>query len=162
MLVELHPVGSHQDLRYVVVVAFDGDRIVLSRKHGHSTWETPGGHIEPDEEPVDAARRELYEESGVRPRLLHPAFDFTVDGTASRAFIAEVGEWEALPASEMAETRAFADLPDRLTYPEIAPVAVAAARRTAKLRSLAWAAEFVAKGRHSSRGGRPLARTSWR
>lgn len=136
MLVELHPVGSHHDLRYVVVVAFDGDRIVLSRKHGHSTWETPGGHIEAGEAPEDAARRELYEESGVRPRLLHPAFDFTVDGTASRAFVAEVGEWEALPACEMAETRTFADLPDGLTYPEIAPIVVAAARLTVRRRSL--------------------------
>ncbi len=131
MLVELHPAGSHQDLLYVVVVAFDGDRVVLSRQRGRNTWETPGGHIEPGEEPIDAARRELYEESGVRPRALSAAFDFTVDGAASRAFVAEVGEWEGLPESEMAETRAFDELPEQLTYPEIAPIVIAAARRLA-------------------------------
>lgn len=136
MLVELHPADSHDDLRYVVVVAFDQDRIVLSRKHGHDTWETPGGHLEPGEGPLAAARRELYEESGVRPRALYPAFDFTVDGIASRAFVAEVGQWDPLPDSEMAETRGFDDLPDQLTYPDIAPIVVAAARRAVKIRSL--------------------------
>lgn len=122
MLIELHPAGSHQELLYVVVAAFDGDRIVLSQQRTRSTWEMPSGHIEAGEDPADAARRELYEESGVRPRVLRPAFDFTVNGLASRVFIAEVGQWDPLPDFEMAETRAFDSLPDQLSYPEIAPI----------------------------------------
>src|SRR5450759_3451320 len=35
-------------------------RLVLCRHRDRSTWETPGGHIEPGESPREAAVRELY------------------------------------------------------------------------------------------------------
>jgi 8-oxo-dGTP pyrophosphatase MutT (NUDIX family) len=50
--------------RTAFALAFDGDRILLSRlvKRG---WDIPGGHIEPGEDPVQAAVRETMEETGV-------------------------------------------------------------------------------------------------
>ena len=53
--------GSH---KYVVVFSRYQGKLLLSRHRSRTTWETQGGHIEPGESPTDAARRELWEESG--------------------------------------------------------------------------------------------------
>ena len=58
----------------VSVHVFDSDgRLLLVRQRETGVWSTPGGLIEPDERPSDAAMRETWEETGlmVRPdRLL--------------------------------------------------------------------------------------------
>jgi len=47
------------------------DRLVLLLHHRKlQRWLPPGGHIEPDELPDTAARREVYEEAGISVRLL--------------------------------------------------------------------------------------------
>ena len=62
----VHPFGTLTPLRFVVVCSFYENKYVLSYHSGHQSWETQGGHIEKNETPEQAARRELYEESGVR------------------------------------------------------------------------------------------------
>jgi 8-oxo-dGTP pyrophosphatase MutT (NUDIX family) len=47
-----------------VVTNSDGKVLVVSQ-HGTS-WSLPKGHIDPGEEALVAARREIYEESGIR------------------------------------------------------------------------------------------------
>lgn len=47
-----------------VVINSEGKILVVSQ-HGNS-WSLPKGGIEPDENEVNAAEREIYEESGVR------------------------------------------------------------------------------------------------
>ncbi len=47
-----------------VVTNSDGKVLVVSQ-HGTS-WSLPKGHIDPGEDAVGAARREIYEESGIR------------------------------------------------------------------------------------------------
>ena len=64
MQCELSPLHTRQPYRFVVILSFCGGQLVLSRHKQRITYETQGGHIEPGETPEQAARRELWEESG--------------------------------------------------------------------------------------------------
>ena len=48
----------------VVIYAKYKGKIVMCRHEKRETWEIPGGHIEENETPEEAARREIYEETG--------------------------------------------------------------------------------------------------
>jgi ADP-ribose pyrophosphatase YjhB (NUDIX family) len=54
---------------YAVIV--DEGRILMANwnEHGHSGWTLPGGGIDPGEDPADAARREIFEETGYTAEL---------------------------------------------------------------------------------------------
>jgi 8-oxo-dGTP pyrophosphatase MutT (NUDIX family) len=49
----------------VSVLAVDGDRVLLVYEVDQQAWSTPGGAMEVDERPEDAARREVLEETGL-------------------------------------------------------------------------------------------------
>jgi len=50
---------------YVVLTDPSRDRVLLVDHVNARLWLPPGGHVEPDEDPVEAARRELSEELGI-------------------------------------------------------------------------------------------------
>jgi ADP-ribose pyrophosphatase YjhB (NUDIX family) len=54
----------------VAVFVVHGDRVLLHFHRKLGMWLPPGGHIEPNELPDDAAIREVWEETGVRARLI--------------------------------------------------------------------------------------------
>lgn len=57
----------------VGVVCLRGDQVLLIRRGTPprmGEWSLPGGRIEPGERAVDAALRELHEETGVEARIL--------------------------------------------------------------------------------------------
>jgi 8-oxo-dGTP pyrophosphatase MutT (NUDIX family) len=47
----------------------DAGRLLLVQQRDGNVWSTPGGLIEPDERPADAARREAWEETGLVVRV---------------------------------------------------------------------------------------------
>ena len=123
----VHPLNSLTDLKFVVVMARYAGGLLLCRKKGRDTWETPGGHIEPGESPADAARRELWEETGAAEFEIEGAFDYycadDIGWANGQVLIAEVGRMGALPEQfEMAEVRPFFELPEKMSYPHILPV----------------------------------------
>ena len=121
----VHPLGSLTALKYVVVCAWYKGQWLLSRHRERDTWETQGGHIEPGETPMQAAIRELYEESGVTDAQVIPVCDYCGFTDTRHAngvvFLAIVNAPGTLPDSEMAEVRLFTELPDNLTYPNVSP-----------------------------------------
>ena len=125
MICNTYPLGQKAPYKYVVVLSRYQGKILLSRHRDRSTWETQGGHIEAGESPEDAARRELFEESGAKARSLRHVFDYVgwdeFGQAAGAVFYAEIDEIEALPDSEMAETGLFEKLPTQLTYPQATP-----------------------------------------
>ncbi len=126
----VHPAGSLPQLKYVVICSFYRGQLLLSRHRQRSTWEFQGGHIEAGETALEAARRELYEESGVTDATLLPVCDYCGYNGQAKAngavFRAEVHRLGPLPDSEIQEVRLFDALPENLTYPHVAPVLLSA------------------------------------
>ena len=58
------PADGRKEYKYVVVFSRYEGKLLLSRHRQRSTWETQGGHSEAGESPEQAARRELWVESG--------------------------------------------------------------------------------------------------
>lgn len=110
---------------YVVVIAQMEGAFLYCRHRSRSTWEFPGGHIEPGETPDEAARRELWEETGAADFTLRPLGAYTVacGSTCSHGvlFHARVRRLDALPPLEIAEVRAAPTPPGPWTYPQIQP-----------------------------------------
>ena len=136
MRVTVGPVGSMDGFTFVVALSRMEGRLLLSRHRLRDTWETQGGHIEPGETPLEAMRRELYEESGAIRYTLAPLCDYEVENrsgapgvAAGRVYVAELDELGPLPPSEIAETRAFDALLAELSYPSITPLLFREARR---------------------------------
>ena len=120
------PLDTFPVFKYVVVFSRMNGQWLFSRHRNRTTWETQGGHIEPGETPIEAAKRELYEESGATKFTIVPAFDYWAandEGSSVGAvFLADIAELGPLPDSEMAEVRAFDTLPENVTYPAITPM----------------------------------------
>lgn len=64
----------------IVVVLDDQDRVLMLSRHRFilDRWvlELPGGYLDPDEDPLVCAAREVQEETGWRPGPLHPLVEF--------------------------------------------------------------------------------------
>jgi ADP-ribose pyrophosphatase len=64
----------------VGIVALAGERVVLVRQYRHAVGdyllEIPAGKLDPGEDPVTCAKRELEEETGYRSETLHPLLSF--------------------------------------------------------------------------------------
>ena len=64
----LSAIFEADDLKLVGAVTEPGDKL-LGRDAGMDLWAVPGGAVDPDETPADAAVREMWEETGLRVTL---------------------------------------------------------------------------------------------
>lgn len=103
-------------LKYAVVAARYEGKWIFCQHKDRSSWEIPGGHIEPGETALEAARRELYEETGATHAEISVVGGYRLYDDGLLCF-AEVQELGPIPSnSEIAEIRLFNTIPEELTY----------------------------------------------
>lgn len=129
----IYPLGYLERYKYTVICANYNGRWILSRHKKRDTWETQGGHIEEGETPLECAKRELFEESGIKDADLYPVCDYWGFNhqacSNGMVFLAVVHSLGKLPESEMQETKMFDMLPAELTYPQTSPKLYAEAEK---------------------------------
>lgn len=127
------PPALHQ--KYAVIIARYQGQFLWCRHGKRTTWEIPGGHIEPGETALEAASRELREETGatsfsIQPICWYSAFrEGDVPHSLGLLCTAEVSALSSELHSEIAEVQCLNHLPEMLTYPEIQPVLLKEAQK---------------------------------
>lgn len=128
---------NEKGYKYSVIISKSGEKYVFCRHKDRSTWEFPGGHIEKGEHPDEAARRELWEETGAKDFDLYQIspYSVTMDGEENfgMLYFADIFTFGELPALEIEEVKLFDDLPENWTYPLIQPKLLKEAQRVMEI-----------------------------
>jgi len=130
-------VGFHETvddslLKFAVIVAQYDGKWVFCKHRDRNTYECPGGHREIGEKILDAAKRELWEETGAESFVLTPICVYSVkanDGlivnekeTFGMLYYATITSFGTLPPLKIEIIEFFDDLPEEWTYPLIQPI----------------------------------------
>lgn len=107
-------------IRYAYVYGIKNGKVAMIRKHGLSTWELPGGVIEPNEIAEETAKREFLEETGYEVVLLRSLETREPD---KLAFVGKIRNKVGQPDSSEIDKLQFFDihmLPEQqlLTFPD--------------------------------------------
>ena len=126
----VYKLGTLKNYKYVVTFTRFNNKWILCKNRNRDTWETSGGHIESNETPIEAAKRELYEETGALDFDIQPICDYwacdepheteNITWANGQVFLAMVNKLGQIPEnSEMGQIDLFDKWPQNLTYPDI-------------------------------------------
>lgn len=111
MNVYFHNTAKDELLKFAIIIAKHNGKWVFCKHKDRNTFELPGGHREPNETILQAAKRELYEETGALIFDIKPLFAYSVIGkskvvptgeeTFGMLYFADVKEFEPELHSEI-------------------------------------------------------------
>ena len=126
MIVKTAELGELGGYTFAVIFCRYQNKWLYCRAKDRDTFETAGGHIEPGETPLEAAKRELYEETGAIKYDITPVFDYSVQKeanyTTGQVYLAHIHQLGEAPDYEMAETKQFNTMPEKMRFPQILPL----------------------------------------
>lgn len=116
-------------LKFAVIISKAQDKYVFCKHRNRDTWEIPGGHRESEENIMNTAERELYEETGALEFDIKPICVYSVtipdkfDGCESFGMLlfADIKRFEVELHSEIEKIALMDELPEKWTYPDIQP-----------------------------------------
>lgn len=126
-------------LKFAVIIARKDGKWIFCKHKERDTYELPGGHRERGETILEAARRELQEETGAVDFMMEPVCIYSVKGktrvnqnaeeeTYGMLYVADVFALSEIH-SEIEKIILTDQLVDRWTYPLIQPKLIAEAQR---------------------------------
>ncbi len=122
MAITEYPAGKLNNIGFVVIFTRYQKKWVYCWHRHRQSFEHPAGHVELNEIPIEAAKRELFEETGIKDCNIIPLWDYEYiwgNGQGSnngRVFYAEVNSLGKLPESEMERIEFFDTVPENYTY----------------------------------------------
>jgi len=138
-------VGSLDKIDYVWMVVKYNEKFVLCYHRKSKKWDYVGGHVEKNESPLAAAKRELFEETGAVDFDIVPICDFQhflKDGTFhnhGRTYFVNVRKFIDLPSdSEMDKIGFFDEVPDDFRYDGNREEMIADFKRIEKCATAYW------------------------
>lgn len=120
MKLEFYDIQDRNDdfIKIAVIIAKYKEKWVFCKNKNRGGWESPGGHREESETIFDAAKRELYEETGAKEFTLTPVCLYYMNDY-TMLFYAEISKLDELPEYEIEKIDFFEDLPKDLSFPTI-------------------------------------------
>lgn len=113
-------------LKFAVIVSKHNEKWVFCKHKQRETLEIPGGHREIGETIVEAAKRELYEETGavdftIKQICVYSVISDDSEETFGMLFFADITAFESGLHSEIERIYLLDELPSEWTYPLIQP-----------------------------------------
>lgn len=114
--------GLLNNIEFVVIFTKYNDKWVYCWHKKRESWEHSGGHVEKDETPLQAAKRELFEETGITDCNIIPLWDYEFiwennqGRNNGRVYLAIAHSLGKLPECEMSRIELFDDVPPNYTY----------------------------------------------
>ena len=126
-------------LKFAVIISKSNGKWVFCKHKERETYEVPGGHREVGESILDAAKRELTEETGAVDFSIKPVCAYSVKGktrvnesaddeTFGMLFVADIYSFEEIH-SEIEKIILTDELIDNWTYPLIQPKLIQEAQK---------------------------------